>query len=170
MPRVVLVEEVATLIDSEDADLIDGHSWWVSGVPPHRYVQCKIGRDGKYSNRYLHRLIGERVAGNLDGLVIDHINGDTLDNRRENLRAVTQRENLRNRGGATSRSKTGHLGVGYREGRPRPYHAYLAGRRGNYKSLGHFATLDEAVAARLAAEKELWGIQPRRAEQHGEAA
>ena len=41
----------------------------------------------------MHRLI----MNNPIGLVVDHINNQTLDNRRENLRIVSQSENMANR-------------------------------------------------------------------------
>lgn len=41
------------------------------------------------------------------------MNGDTLDNRCANLRVVTNQENVQNRHGAASHSKTGILGVHY---------------------------------------------------------
>jgi hypothetical protein len=47
--------------------------------------------DGK--RVYLHRFLMEPSPE----LEVDHVNGDSLDNRRSNLRAVTHRENLRNR-------------------------------------------------------------------------
>lgn len=50
--------------------------------------------NGKSSIVLMHRLI----AGDPDGLTIDHISGITLDNRRENLRPATNAEQSRNRG------------------------------------------------------------------------
>ena len=44
---------------------------------------------------YLHRFVMGLTKG--DGLIVDHINGDRLDNRAENLRLVTKAENAQNR-------------------------------------------------------------------------
>lgn len=54
----------------------------------------------------MHRLIAQTPAD----LVCDHINGDPLDNRRANLRNITQSQNLMNRG-AFSSSPSGVKGV-----------------------------------------------------------
>jgi hypothetical protein len=45
-------------------------------------------------DEYLHRVIAGRRRG--DGLVVDHINRNKLDNRRSNLRSCTQAENMAN--------------------------------------------------------------------------
>lgn len=42
---------------------------------------------------YLHRFLMDSP----EGLIVDHINHQTLDNRRENLRVVTHSENMKNR-------------------------------------------------------------------------
>lgn len=58
---------------------------------------------GKRINCGIHRWI----MGLPKGMVVDHINHDTLDNRIENLRVVTNSENMQNRKGATATSKSG---------------------------------------------------------------
>ena len=81
--------EVA-LIDDADVALVAGFEWRVAETAPgYRYVgACK-----KHSKPHLHRFLTGAPAG----LVVDHINGNTLDNRRSNLRVCTFGENLQNR-------------------------------------------------------------------------
>lgn len=62
------------------------------------YLRCMIRVNGRKRNMRVHRLVAmaylERKAGQVE---VDHINGDTLDNRVENLRWVTRSENARAR-------------------------------------------------------------------------
>jgi hypothetical protein len=80
---------------------------------------------------------------------IDHINGDSLDNRWENLRDVTQGVNNRNRDGYKIRKGSSHKGVTKRGSR---YYAIAKG-----KHIGSYATPEEAARAYDKKALELWG-------------
>lgn len=75
---------------------------------------------------------------------IDHINGDRLDNRIENLRSVSCQHNTHNQRSAHSNSATGVLGV-----IPKPSGKFAAEIRVNGKKLhiGTFHSVEEASAA-----------------------
>ena len=86
---------------------------------------------------------------------IDHINGNPFDNRIENLRNVSNRENNRNKGltrGKERKNTSGRIGV-YWVKKTRRWCAQIV-VNGKQIGLGTFVDFDAACAARAAAEKE----------------
>src|SRR5688572_25116532 len=91
MVEIALTRGKVALVDEADAELLAGHSWCanLNSKTDHWYAQSRIR--GKLV--YMHRLI----TGAGQGQVVDHINDDGLDNRRENLRLVSHASNIRRR-------------------------------------------------------------------------
>lgn len=79
------------LVDRDDYEKVGGKKWHLSS---YGYAVRTEYKDGKISKRlYMHRVI----MGCPDGMVVDHKNGNKLDNRKSNLRICTDAENHRNR-------------------------------------------------------------------------
>lgn len=146
-------------VDECDADLLGG-VFHLSSSGDRKYVKLS----GKV---YLHRAIAERmIGGPLGRQVVDHMNGDSLDNRRANLRVVSHMENIRNRTKLNKNNTSGHMGVRFKVERQR-WQAYImlpaaGGSRQKMKHLGYFEKQEDAIQARLAAEVAVWGVQPFR--------
>lgn len=89
-------ETVETIINTEDYEKIKHIHWYKAGD----YVRGFItSGDSGYS---LHRML----MGDPKGYFIDHINHNTLDNRKENLRVVTTGQNTQNMKGAMKNNKS----------------------------------------------------------------
>jgi len=88
-----------------------------------------------------------------DGKYVDHINKNTLDNRRQNLRICTNSANLRN-SHLNFNNKSGHNGIYFDKSRNK----WLAQIKVNYKQifLGRFKDKNRAILARKKAEKKYW--------------
>ncbi len=98
---VALTQGKFALVDAADYEWLNQYKWYVSkGHADKCYAMCHAGRRRPIR---MHRLLMKPPAG----LVVDHIDGNGLNNRRSNLRICTQAQNLRNRPGrsATSRFK-----------------------------------------------------------------
>lgn len=79
-----LKEKARALIDKEDKPLIEKVGSW-----------C-LDSGGYVMNGSVKMAVHRFLLGKKDGLEIDHIDGNKLDNRRSNLRFVTHRENGKN--------------------------------------------------------------------------
>jgi hypothetical protein len=114
-------------------------------VGTHGYSYCTVA--GK---RYAaHRLAWLYVYGEWPRNDIDHINRDRLDNRIANLRDVTRSANLFNTKKRVD-NKSGHKGIWRDEQRNR-WQAYIR-INGKQHSLGRYTAIEDAIAARIAAE------------------
>lgn len=120
--------------------------------------RTQLGRFSKISqiksrNLYLHRyLLNPKVEE-----VVDHINGNPLDNRKENLRLCTQMQNVWN-SRIKSSNTTGFKGVGFRKNTNR-IKKYYAKIKVNKKViyLGGYLTAKEASEAYKKAAKKYFG-------------
>jgi len=136
-----------TIVDDCDADLaeVDWSVLAVKGVNVQyakRLVRISINR--RQTVR-IHRVIMERMLGRKlkKGEMVDHINLNGLDNRRENLRLATNGQNMANRK-ICSNNKCGYKGVYLH-----PNGKYKAQINVNKKkiALGYFDTPQEAYEA-----------------------
>lgn len=94
------------LVDQADYDRLNQYRWFPAGTN-NGYAGRSVTRNGKSRVCYLHR----ELLAPAPGLVVDHANGDTLDNRRSNLRICTKAQNSANR--KVCLNHTGFFGIGF---------------------------------------------------------
>lgn len=145
--QIPLTRGLVALVDDEDAGWLSRFKWCAM---PKRlaFYAMRTVYGGKSKTVYMHRLI----LGAPQGVEVDHINMNALDNRRGNLRLCTGAENKLNRR-AMALSVTGLKGVSPSRG------GYMAMIKKDGKShfLGRFPTPEEAHEAYRHAAAELHG-------------
>lgn len=131
------------LISAEDIDIISAHRWYLYRWKKTLYTQNNKGVQ-------MHQLI----LPPKEGFVRHHKNGNGLDNRRENLEYRTNLENLQDKG-IYSSNTTGVPGVKLRSNYSGPfkYQVQITVFKRRIH-LGVFKTLEDARAAREAAERK----------------
>lgn len=148
--KVPLTRDQYAIISTEDYDVVSRHIWQAKFVKETNsfYAGSSMRSDNGIIYLLMHRLIMNAD----DGFVVDHINRDTLDNRRENLRIATNSENMRNRP-ASSLNTSGYKGV--QKFGDKWKAVIQVNRKQIY--LGSFITAEEAYEAYCSAALELHG-------------
>lgn len=132
-------EIVQTKFDAAHIAVVNSRLWSVSVAPSGAYV---IPAGMSKQRPGLARIImGEPV-----GMEVDHINGDTLDNREANLRVVTRGQNLQNIQGAYQNNKSsGIRGVTWLK-RDQKWQAHAQLNKKKH-TIGTFHRLEDAAEA-----------------------
>ena len=106
--RIYLGEGEWTILDQQDYYRLGDLKWTISGNGRKFYAArfVKIG-PGKTKTLRLHR----EIMNPPPGLLVDHKNGNGLDNRRTNLRPATRSQNMYNKPKTKSKTSSRFIGV-----------------------------------------------------------
>ena len=141
MLTVPLSKGFSAQIDESDSWILSGNKWVASKNGTGVYAVRNSGT----KRVYMHRMIMNAQ----DGQLVDHVNSDTLDNRRLNLRICTKQQNAFN----MKPRATGHKGVSFLHGK---WKARLMFNKKTV-SLGSHNTFAEATRAYDVAAERLFG-------------
>ena len=133
-------------VDIEDYEKVKPFTWYDRNTGSTKTIATSMKVDGKIHSVVMHVFLGYKYH--------DHINNNELDNRKANLRPCTHHQNMFNKK-VQKDNKYGISGIGYIQKTNR----WIAKIGYHYKNihLGTFDTKEEAIVARLKAEKEYFG-------------
>jgi len=134
--HIPLTQGKFALVDDRDYEELSKHKWYYE----HGYARRDYQIAGKRHRVYMHKLI----AGTPDGMHTDHINGDKLDNRAENLRVCSASENQMN-SEKNKNSSSKYKGVSFYKRDEKWQAGIMLNRKDIY--LGRFTSEIEAAKA-----------------------
>jgi hypothetical protein len=143
---IPLTQAKFAIVDAEDLPKLSRYNWCVVKTDN----TCYAVRNRKRKQTFMHRLITSAPPH----LVVDHINHNGLDNRKDNLRLCTRAQNALNqrpRKGTSSKYK----GVYWHE-RDKRFYAQIS-HKGKRFHLGSFKSETQAAKAYDKKAKELFG-------------
>lgn len=152
-PSEGYIEIGRTIIDKEDYNLCKDMRWRLAITRNGKRKEVVTGSPHKNNMISIYRLVMNAQKED----VVDHINGDTLDNRKQNLRICTQKDNIRNKTILPSNNTSGILGV-YKDSRKQRKSNWIAEIKYNDVKiyLSAFVKFEDAVYCRYIAETLLF--------------
>jgi hypothetical protein len=151
---IINIKGYEVIIDDEDAERVLAHSWWVSSSPETDGRVLCFSTEIKRKKIKLHRFI----MGDPPGQVVDHWDGNRLNNKKTNLRACSIGENSKNIRMSLS-NKSGYRGVSWSKDMEK-WRATIS-LNGKTQHLGYFDDPERASAAYEEAAELFYGDNRR---------
>lgn len=149
--EITLTQGKISIVDDMDFEYLSDYRWYAGLHHGYWYAQtCSRGDSGKYITVRMHR----KILGVGIGVLVDHIDGDGLNNVRSNLRPATRAENSRN-SRKQSNSTNDYKGITF-DARAKKWQALIRAD-GKSVSLGYFDTPEDGARAYDAAAKKCFG-------------
>jgi len=144
------------LIDLDDIDKCKNMNWCI------QMIRCGIDKSRivYYATNTKTGMLHRYITNAPKGMVVDHINGNTYDNRKSNIRVCSYTGNNRN-AGLHKDNKSGHKGIfWYHHNNLNKWWATICVDR-KVISLGYHYKLDDAIEVRKQAEIKYYGAYSR---------
>ena len=144
MKQIPLTQGRFALVDDEDYEELNKYKWHAAWAPSTKSFYAarnsKQINNSKRNTIYMHK----ELLSPAKGMQVDHINHDTLDNRRGNLRIATLSENRAN-SRIQANSTSGYKGVTWNLRNNKWWSQIVVNCKHEY--LGSFTCLMKAAAA-----------------------
>lgn len=152
MKKINLGDGFFAWLDLEDYERLHKYSWYLKSKSNSMYSVRFITRT---KSVYMHH----DILKSHPGMIIDHIDGNGLNNKKENLRIGTYQQNAQNARKTNKDTTSKYKGVHYRK----PMKKWVARIGVNYKriSLGYYVLEKEAALAYNTKALELFGEYAR---------
>ena len=137
-------------IDLDDVENCKKYKWCINAYRNKHKSNKIFYYASNYKTGFLHRFLTDCPKG----IQIDHINQDTLDCRKNNLRKATHSQQRMN-GDVPVNNTSGRVGVTWDKSRNK-WIAFIEKNKFK-KNLGYYDVFDEAVRAREKSEIEYFG-------------
>jgi hypothetical protein len=155
MAELHLTSGHVVLLDDADVYEVCKFSWHVN---TSGYCCRGFRHNGKHGHQLMHR----QLLNAPDGVDVDHINGNTLDNRRANLRLATKSQNHQNKAKIShvkgKRPSSVYKGVSFDKKTGRWKTSIRKERKSKPTFLGYYVTEQDAAAAYNQAAKTAFGV------------
>ena len=151
--KILLTQNQYAVVDDSDFEWLNQWEWcalWYSNAKSFYAVRNVRKTDGKYTLLSMH----QAIMGKPNRKQIDHINHDTLDNRKTNLRICTTQQNNMNQK-LNKNNTSGFKGVFWSKG-AKKWQAQIM-KNGKFVHLGLFNNIKIAAQSYDNAARELFG-------------